>query len=111
MTLAETDIKSYFCDECCKIRSPIIFKVDFFLENGHESPGLAPWVHLTCQVVLGKSLVSSISLAVQWRTGLGDFQFSFWIKKEKYDSVCSVSLPFECVYSLQENLKNTDQIY
>lgn len=86
-------------------------KLTFSFENGHESPGLAPWIRLTCQVILGKSPVSSISLAVQWRTGLGDFQFSFWIKKEKHDSVCSVPLPFECVYPLQENLKNIDQIY
>lgn len=90
-----------------KSSCPLFSKLTFFLENGHESPGLAPWMRLTCQVVLGKSLVSSISLAVQWRMGLGDFQFFFWIKKEKHDSVCL----FHCllnVYSLQENLKNTD---
>ena len=86
-------------------------KLTFSLENGHESPGLALWIRLTCQVILRKSPVSSISLAVQWRTGLGDFQFSFWIKEEKPDSACSVPLPFECVYSLQENLKSIDQIY
>lgn len=39
-----------------------------------------------------------------------NFHSGFEIKKA-HDSVHSVSLPFECVCSLQENLKNVDQIY
>ena len=43
------------------------------LENGHESPGLAPWICITCRAILGKSLVNFASLVVRQGTGLDDF--------------------------------------
>lgn len=47
----------------CQLKSLIIFKIDFFLENDHESLRLAP---ITCPVVLEKSPVKSVFSVVQW---------------------------------------------
>lgn len=55
-----------------KSRRPLFSKLTS-LENGHESPGLAPQICITCWAVLGKSLMNSASLVVRQGTGLDDF--------------------------------------
>lgn len=64
ITLAKTDIKSCFANECTKSSHSLFSKLTFF-GNSHENPGLAPWIYITCCVVLGKSLVKAVSIAGQ----------------------------------------------
>lgn len=66
VTMAKTDIKTRFFNECVKSSHSFSKSTFFFFwENSHASPGLAPGIHIICCVILGKSLAKSVALAVQ----------------------------------------------